>query len=496
VETVAGGRSTEMTSPAPSDSRRSIISGSVVTIASQAVVLVLSLLSQRIILSTLSKEENGDLFLVRRMVELFALLIIDVGFNPGTLREASRDSASQRVVLSTIAVYRVCAWLVVSGLLIAYEVATGANPTAVILWCCYLLIAGRSSLLRYLYEIPQRSAMKFGRPLLHGILDSALLTLGVYLFREELTPTVVLGIFAVSVMPGMLLQMSSVGWTMLSVRYFDLSVLRSHMRMAFPVWITVVLMVIHDRLDALMLSMLASKDVVGTFGAAYQMLVPFTTTLPVAAGSVLLPVVARLSQSHPERASTYVATVVRLLTATGLVVASVSTIYVPDMIRIMTNDVYADDVSVFSVLLWSAAPIFVVTYVIEAMHAYGHQRLNIRIVLSLAVSTVVVGVVLIPMMGAVGASITKLVSVAFSGVVAVALILRVTKRMLSWATVVRGALSLLLCVALALVMPIVVNRYVAGPVVLIGTTAIIVAMGLVRRSDLVLIFGARLGRRS
>ncbi len=482
-----------MTSISDRDSHRRVLSGGIITLVSQASVMILSLLAQRIILSTLSKEDNGELFLVRRTVELFSLLLIDAGFNPGALREVSRDRTQQQTILSTIGLYRIAVWIVLVSALIVYELAVGADPTGVVLWACYLLVAGRASLLRYMYEIPQRSEMRFVYPLLYMVLDSALLTVGVYLYQDVLSPTVVLAIFAVSVVPGMILQAFATGWRLISFRHFRVAVLKQHVHLAFPVWITLVLMVVHDRLDALVLSMFAGKEAVGIYGAAYQMLVPFTTTLPVAAGSVLLPIVARLSQSDPKRASNYVATVVRILIAAGLVIASVSSIFVPDLILLMTSNVYADDALVFTVLLWSMAPIFIITYAIETMNAYGHQRLNIRIVATLALATVLSGVVVIPMYDALGASITKLVAVVVAGAMAVVLVVRVINRPLRVSLILRLVVAAAVCVALAEALPLAIHRYIAGPTTLLCSGAAMFLLGIVRVSDLRLIIGARTG---
>ncbi len=482
-----------MTSISDRDSHRRVLSGGIITLVSQASVMILSLLAQRIILSTLSKEDNGELFLVRRTVELFSLLLIDAGFNPGALREVSRDRTQQQTILSTIGLYRIAVWIVLVSALIVYELAVGADPTGVVLWACYLLVAGRASLLRYMYEIPQRSEMRFVYPLLYMVLDSALLTVGVYLYQDVLSPTVVLAIFAVSVVPGMILQAFATGWRLISFRHFRVAVLKQHVHLAFPVWITLVLMVVHDRLDALVLSMFAGKEAVGIYGAAYQMLVPFTTTLPVAAGSVLLPIVARLSQSDPKRASMYVATVVRILIAAGLVIASVSSIFVPDLILLMTSNVYADDALVFTVLLWSMAPIFIITYAIETMNAYGHQRLNIRIVATLALATVLSGVVVIPMYDALGASITKLVAVVVAGAMAVVLVVRVINRTLRVSLILRLVVAAAVCVALAEALPLAIHRYIAGPTTLLCSGAAMFLLGIVRVSDLRLIIGARTG---
>lgn len=472
-------------------SRRTILSGGLQTLVAQGVVMVLSLVAQRVILSTLSKEENGELFLIRRTVELFALLLIDVGFNPGALREVSRDSSQQERVLSTIGVYRLVAWLFLVLVLIGYTFAVGQDPTAVVLWCCYLLLASRSALLRYLYEIPQRAKMQFGPPLLHMVLDSVFLTIGVYLFRESLRPSVVLAIFAVSVIPGMVLQVMSSGWATLQPRLFDRSVFTTHVRLAAPVWITIVLMIIHDRLDAVALSMFVGTKAVGIFGAAYQMLVPFTTTLPIAAGSVLMPVVARLSQTHPEQASSYVATVVRVLTALGLVIASVTTVFVPDGIALMTKNVYADDAMVFRVLLWSMLPIFVVTYAMDSMNAYGRQRYNVHIVSTLAASTIVAGLIFIPFWGALGASLTKLVSVIAAGIMAMFLLARVMGKSFPIIMMIRTGIATVLCVALAEVLPLAIHRYLAGPLVLVGSGTVVMVLGIARRSDIVLLVQAR-----
>lgn len=467
-----------------SGDQRKIVAGGTQMLASQVVVILFSVLSQRFILSGLTKEENGELFLVRRMIEVLTILFVDFGFNPGALRSVARDSETRREILSSLAAWRVASWLIVVLIVSGMSLYSHVDATAVVLWCCYLLLASRSSLLRYLFEIPYRARLSFQLPLLATIADSLLLTIGVYIFRNQLSVPIVMAVFAVSVVPGMLIMISGGALRDFRLRFVRWHVLKQQVAAAVPVLATVALLMIHDRLDAFLLSWVASPAEVGVFGAAYQSLAPFTTTLPIAAGSVLLPVVSRLSISDKVRCARYVSLTLRLLFSIGLIIASVGTIVVPEIIDVMTSGKYADNALTFAVLMWSVVPIFVTTYLMETLNAYGAQKRNVLIVTVLALSTVALGLVLIPLYASVGASITKVVSVAIAAALSVYVYSTVGFVKPSLSFIVRLTTAIVVCVLLALFIPTIMNRLSAVGTVLLLSSFSVFALRIVKIADL------------
>ncbi|MFN5877214.1 MAG: hypothetical protein ACK45E_13200, partial [Ignavibacteria bacterium] len=87
-----------------------LLSGSLWVMGSHVAVLGFVFFAQRIILTQLTPEQNGTLFLERRLTELFVGLIADFGMNGLVLRRASQDRERLVEIVSSALWFRLILW--------------------------------------------------------------------------------------------------------------------------------------------------------------------------------------------------------------------------------------------------------------------------------------------------------------------------------------------------------------------------------------------------
>ena len=141
-----------------------VLSGGASLFAAQGLAMVVYFLAQRIILSTLTQEQNGLLFAERRMTDLMILMIVDFGLNGIAMRRMIQFPDRAREILSSVAAFRIALWVPASIITLIYASSAGYLLLDVALWSGFLMMTSRAGLLRYNYELPMRSNMRFFIP--------------------------------------------------------------------------------------------------------------------------------------------------------------------------------------------------------------------------------------------------------------------------------------------------------------------------------------------
>ncbi|MBU3741697.1 MAG: hypothetical protein FGM24_05365 [Candidatus Kapabacteria bacterium] len=470
-----------MTEQRPLASR--VLSGSLILVLTQVVGFGLLFLAQRIILSTLTKEENGELFVYRRIADIIVITLCDAGLNSVAMRMMARKPDRADEVIASVAVFRIVMGVI--GTIIAMSVALVSGYTAlgVGLWAIYVMISTRTGLLRYTLETPLRMDVRFGFVSLFSVLDAVLFLLAIWVVRDGLDAQTIIVAFLLSVLPSFLFLL----W-MDRGRHFRPSLASRSMtiellREATPVIVSVLLLNIHDKVDAFLLKWFSTPTEVGVFSAAYQSLAPLVNTMPIAAVMAIVPVVAKLAQEDEVRSRAYALTGLRLLGTVGIGVATVTSMLTPIIIHVVSNGRYADNEPQFFAFLWMTFPIFLLFYVQELNIALGAQRKNIRITGVLAVGTVAAGLVLIPWYDSMGAIVAKFIAVGTGAAVAVGLFFRILGKSLTLSTVGGAVGTAAACALASWLLPQLMPRPLAvicGVIVWGGMSAVV---GLLRRSD-------------
>jgi O-antigen/teichoic acid export membrane protein len=461
-----------------------VVSGGASLLLAQGLGILLTFGAQRIILSTLTKEANGDLFVERRIADLLVAILCDAGLNAVAMRKMARMPERVAEIVSSVAAFRTGMWIVATLAAVVYGWAGGHDVVNIAIWSCYLMIAGRTGLLRYAMELPHRARVRFGLVSSLSVLDALLFLAIIWAIRDALTARSIIIAFLASVIPsGIILTIADRGRHMRPGRASS-DMVRSLVREALPVMLAVAFVNVHDKIDAMMLEWFSTPTELGVFSAAYQSMAPFIGTIPVAAVMAIVPAISRLSIDDPDKCRQFATTGLRMLIASAIGIATVASIATPWIIELVSKGRYADNQGQFFVFLWMVVPIFILFYVQELNIALGAQRKNVVIAAILAVVTIVVGLLLIPTYASYGAIGAKFTAIMVGAGIAYAMFHRVLGQSLTLWPAVGAVIAAGACVASAYMLPSIMPRpaaIIAG-VVIWGVA--VMASGLVRPDDL------------
>lgn len=406
---------------------RKMLSGGVSLLASQGLSMALFFLAQRMILSELTKEQNGVLLSERRIVDLLLIALVDFGMNSVVMRRAIAQPERAQQIYSSAAGVRLLLWTVSLVVVVTYAATTGISLLSVSLWSVYLLLTARTGLLRYNFELRSRSNMAFGVPTIASAMDAIFFVVAIWLLQGNLSPERIIMAYTASTVPGFLYVFLSDRGMSIRPRWMEWTEMKVIVRESLPVFVAIGLLNLHDKIDAVLLSWLSTETQVGIYGAAYVSLAPLTGAIPLAASMVMVPTVARYAASEWDLCQTYAVTGLRFLTVTAAVISSVLSALAPIIIAIISNNRYADNTLEYYVFLWMPLPIFLLVYIQEVHIALGHQRRNLPIAVALALGSAVLGAILIPVfdgygLAAMGAISARMIATIVAALIAVVLL--------------------------------------------------------------------------
>ena len=440
---------TPQDAPSGSVSAR-VISASIWVFGSQMLSLALVFIAQRLVLSGLDPESNGTLFLERRLTEVIVGLLADFGMNGIVVRRVAQQPHRAAEILSSAFYVRLTLWTACTLIVALAGWMSALAITDVVLWCVYMLIASRAALLRYTLETRLRAASDFRLPSILAVMDAAMFAALIVVWRDQLTPSVVIQAFVLSAIPGFVALLlidrgRSTSW--MSCSRIEM---RSILREALPVVSATLLIAVHDKIDAFIVESFAGRAHVGILGAAYTTLGPLLAVIPMAVSYAAMPDVARLLPTDESRGLDVAMGVMKHLLVISLLVTSVATVMMPVFVDVVTRGRYLDSVNQFVWFVWSAPFVAILVYAQELSVALKRQRNLIRIATALVVSTIMLGLVLIPSMQSLGAVIAKIITSVIGAAASLWLLHASLGKRLSVMFVFRSALLILASAACAL----------------------------------------------
>lgn len=440
---------TPQDAPSGSVSAR-VISASFWVFGSQMLSLALVFIAQRLVLSGLDPESNGTLFLERRLTEVVVGLLADFGMNGIVVRRVAQQPHRAAEILSSAFYVRLTLWTACTLIVALAGWMSALAITDVILWCVYMLIASRAALLRYTLETRLRAASDFRLPSILAVMDAAMFAALIVVWRDQLTPSVVIQAFVLSAVPGFVALLlidrgRSTSW--MSCSRIEM---RSILREALPVVSATLLIAVHDKIDAFIVESFAGRGHVGILGAAYTTLGPLLAVIPMAVSYAAMPDVARLLPTDETRGLDVAMGVMRYLLVISLLVTSVATVVMPVFVDVVTRGRYVDSVDQFVWFVWSAPFVAILVYAQELSVAVKRQSNLIRIASALVISTVMLGLLLIPSMQSLGAVIAKIITSVIGAAVSLWLLYTTLGERLSVMFALRSALLIFASAACAL----------------------------------------------
>ncbi len=402
---------------------RRVVSGSLWMIGSQALVLGLMFVAQREILSTLSKEANGVLFFQRRVVDFLMVVLVDLGMNGVLIRRVVQEQHRASEILSSA--FAVRALMAVAVMIVGSGIAvySGYPTVDATVWAVYVFISARTTLGRYILEVPFRTSGRFNRVSVLGVVDAVLFTAGIWLVRDNLTPSTVILTYAVSAIPGFLILLFTRSGIVLRLSSVSTTEMRALVRESLPIALSVGLIAVHTTFDTLLVEAFGTQRDVGILGAVNAAIGPFLVVVPQAVSLVFMPEVAR-RRDDIERRDASIVDMLRALVVFSACFAAAAVPLLPLFVDLVSAGRYSPDIDAFVWFLWSAPLAAIVVFVQEVAVTLGHQRRNVAIASVLVIATVVFGFVWIPTLLSLGAVIARFSTLAVAGLYCIWLLYR------------------------------------------------------------------------
>lgn len=462
---------------------RRVVSGSLWMIGSQALVLGLMFVAQREILSTLTKEDNGVLFFQRRVMDFLMVVFVDLGMNGVIIRRVVHEHHRASEILSSAMTLRV---LMAIGVMIvgsAISWYSGYSAVDALMWAVFVFVSARTTLGRYILEVPYRTSSRYRLVSAAGVIDAVLFTIGIWFVRDHLTPSVVIATYAVAALPGFLLLYIVRSGLRLHVRNASIAEMRTLVRESLPVVISIGLLAVHTTLDTMLVEYFGSTRDVGILGAVNAAIGPFLVVVPQAVVLVFMPEVARRIGDEARRNASIVA-MMRVLVVFATCFAATAVPLLPTFVDIVSAGRYSADITAFTWFLWSAPMAAIILFVQELAITLGYQRRNVVIAGVLVGATAVFGLLWIPQYLSVGAVVARYSTLACGALYCLWLLYRfMAKPVDLWvvarvACLIGGSMGIAALLSTALVTP-----WVAALAALGSTMGLAFVVGLVGPGD-------------
>jgi len=472
-----------------------MLSGGLVIALTQGCIVLIGFLAQRAILSTLEKDANGLLNVERRIAELILVILVDVGLNGIAMRRLVQFPERANEILSSLLAFRLTMLIPATLVCLIWSGLSGYNTTDVALYCLFLGISSRSGLVRYALELPFRANVRFTLISATSIVDAVVFAGLVYLWKDELSPSIVIKAQFLSAIPGFIILLFLGETHRLRLRFVSVLEIRTLLIETMPVLVTVILVNIHDKVDSLMLERLTDEEQVGIFSAAYGSLGPIPSTIAMSLALAMAPGIARLAIDDFASCRRYAFTGLRFLLVIAVCISAFLSVLTPFIIELLSKGRYSDNHAHFFAFLWMPAPIFLLVFIQELNVALGKQSRNIPVAWTLFLGTVILGFALIPAYGAFGAIVAKLGTLAVASSFAIVSFTQILSQPLPLSLVLRLLLLVAIGVTASLLIPNVLPMTLAAFAALIAVLIATLVLGVVDKSDVMkvksLLFASR-----
>lgn len=460
-----------------------MLSGGLSIAFTQACVVLVGFLAQRAVLSTLTKDANGLLQLERRLAELVLILVVDFGLNGVVMRRLVLNPERKSEILSSLIAFRLFLLIPATLVCLASAWLSGYNLVDVAMYCGFIAISSRTSLLRYALELPYRMNVRFALVSATTILDALLFAGLIFLWHDRLSPTVVIEATVLSCIPGFMIFLFATETKNIRPRFVSMTEIRALAVAALPVLLVVVLVNIHDKIDSLMLGWFTTTEEVGVFGAAYASIGPVASTLAMSLALAMSPGIARLAVEDFAACRRYAFTALRFLLVIAICTSTVLSTLTPLIIELITKGRYSSNHAQFFLFLWMPVPIILLAFIQDLNVAMGNQKRNITMAWILFSCTVVLGLVFIPSYGASGAIIAKLLTLVAASSVAVAMFTRILGQPLPLSLIIRALALIGVGVAASNLLPTILSTVVAAITALAIVLLMTALLGIVDKND-------------
>jgi O-antigen/teichoic acid export membrane protein len=381
---------------------RAIASNVIVQLLARAITMAISVVTVSLTARTLDPAGFGVWSGISSYVGLFAILT-DLGFmNAAMLRmsgEPERESEwLGALMIAKIALAALAALLCLGSIPLLLSGAGHRHEVAVI-FTLTIPTAAAGALMSVF-----QSRLRVGLMVALSVLQSALWLVGVVALAVEHASVVPFA--AVYVSLALLIAALQVYVTRKHVAIAwraGLGLLRALARVAIPLGLAGVMIVIYFQIDSVLLLQIAGAKEAGIYGAAYAFLGPLMF-LPAAVTSSLFPVVSAVYERDPERVRRLVQVAADIMAVISLPVLAGTIALSGPIVRLLYGSTFHRSAGVLPILMIAFVSICFGTLAGTLAPLLGRQwRLAIYSTVG-AVANVILNLVLIPPYGAFGSA--------------------------------------------------------------------------------------------
>ncbi|GAC67483.1 flippase [Gordonia soli] len=211
------------------------------------------------------------------------------------------------------------------------------------------------------------------------------------------------------------------------------------LRESLPIALVLVIAVLYWRIDGVLLSVLSNPVEVGHFGLAYSIAFMATMVSELFLASTL-STTTRLFQSDRAAFGVFVRGVFEAMYFVAVPVAVVGAVLAGPLITLLSSDSFSDGAPVLALLFLAAAITFLNGSASQALFAAHDQHFLLRLNAVTLTINIVLNVILIPLLGAVGAGIALVATEVIGFVVARVRLARRSPVREPWSFIVRLAI--------------------------------------------------------
>lgn len=394
-----------------SRTKDSATNSAVIIVISQVIGYVVYFVAQRYIISSLSKEDNGNLVFIYTIVNTIVVLFVDPSLTNILLRDIIQLPEKRAVLMTTFVWYRVLTSGIALLLIIGYFYFNSPELIVIsILVTISMLIGSRVSLLRSPFELQYREIFAFKKLSAISIADYCIYAVLLFSITSILTIESVSYVLAISALPGFIFLLLHKSTFKLALGMPDKSMFRLLAIGNLSLFLQSIFYQIHNLFDMLVLKSYAPISEIGVIGVAANISIIFSVVITVAIQTLAPMITDKFVSTSLEYYREFIWRTMRFVSVVMLSILALIIPATPLIIEVYTGGKYSDNhiemylQEIISVLA------FLLTWLTTIITAINKERLLKYAGVILIIGSLCLNYVLIPTYWAKGYLLAKIIS--------------------------------------------------------------------------------------
>jgi O-antigen/teichoic acid export membrane protein len=401
---------------------RRLAGAGAILVGNQLLGMGLLLFAFSTIQHTFSKADNGTFFWIQQISGFAFLIVAEMGMNAVVTRlfvEQHDNPSAQDHILTTFFYVRFVLWCISALGILGFVLLTEPSMSLLMMvYAMYLGLAARGTLFRSVLEMRHRARNAQLLPALAGLLDAMLLCGIIVLDRANLTPFRAVVWFTVSAIPGFVIMLLADAQWRLFLKPFDMVLAKRLVRESMPIFLSLCLLQLQDKVDTIVLDMLYGRETLGAFSAIIRVIAPSVGLLMIIA-VVMAPAITRFQTTDPERSKFFVLEGLKITLLAALACAVALGALSEEVLWLTAGTSYLPYTLEFAVGAWTLIASMAVAYMLAVLTALGKQREALPMMLVQCVIALVGNILLTPNFGILGALVVRIISAVVAAALAV-----------------------------------------------------------------------------